>query len=91
MASCHFPWFASHGKCSFPWDPGKPRHARQSTTPSGWWVPRRLSDRAGASGVQGCADGRVKMAQGPHRVFLHIGAPKTGTTYLQHMLFGYRT
>lgn len=41
--------------------------------------------------MQGCADGRVKMAQGPHRVFLHIGAPKTGTTYLQHMLFGYRT
>ncbi len=52
---------------------------------------RRLSDRAGASGGQGCADGRVTMAQGPHRVFIHIGAPKTGTTYLQHMLFGYRT
>ncbi|MDQ3627935.1 MAG: hypothetical protein M3419_03825 [Actinomycetota bacterium] len=32
----------------------------------------------------------MTMAQGPHRVYIHIGAPKTGTTFLQHMLFGYR-
>ena len=35
-------------------------------------------------------DERVMMAQRPHRVFLHVGAPKTGTTYLQQVLFHYR-
>lgn len=30
------------------------------------------------------------MAQRPHRVFIHVGAPKTGTTYLQQVLFHYR-
>ena len=33
-----------------------------------------------------------KRAAGTHRprVFLHVGEPKTGTTFLQHVLFGNR-
>lgn len=40
--------------------------------------------------MQAVENGRVMMAQGSHRVYIHIGAPKTGTTFLQHVLFGYR-
>src|SRR5579875_1333997 len=33
-------------------------------------------------------DGR--RSSGPTRVFLHVGAPKTGTTYVQQVLFANR-
>jgi hypothetical protein len=30
------------------------------------------------------------MTSGPRRVYLHVGSPKTGTTFIQHMLDTYR-
>lgn len=32
----------------------------------------------------------VKGVEMPHRVFLHVGSPKTGTTFLQHVLWSQR-
>jgi hypothetical protein len=48
-----------------------------------------LTSRDEAAGVPA---GREKPGRGtrPPRVYLHIGEPKTGTTFLQHALWGNR-
>jgi hypothetical protein len=37
--------------------------------------------------LEGGVEVTVSAAQGPKRVLLHVGTPKTGTSYLQDVLF----
>jgi len=67
---------------------GDDRHeARQDAPPPDGGRPRRRGRAPGAtSGLAGAAD--LPVEPGP--VYLHVGAPKTGTTYLQDVLWHHR-